>query len=132
MMDIIARLKHLSQSERNALSELVSKLKSNFSQSVMVVFLYGSGVRGDRGIDSDVDLLIITRRDDWREHEPIRFLAARLSNEYDVFLSPRVMGLSRFEVLEKVQPLCYRNIIDEGIELLRFGSPVEVAEKRKV
>jgi predicted nucleotidyltransferase len=90
---IITQLKHLSQNERNALAELLSKLKSDFSQSVLAVFLYGSGVRGDRGVDSDVDLLMITHRDDWREHEPIRFLAARLSNEHDVFLSPKVIGV---------------------------------------
>jgi hypothetical protein len=50
------------------------------------------------------------------------------SSEYNVFLSPRVMGLSRYEVLEKIQPFFYRNVINEGIELLRFGSPTEVAK----
>jgi predicted nucleotidyltransferase len=121
MKDVLLQGLDLSASERLALTQLLERLKRDHSRTILLVVLYGSIARDERGPDSDVDLLIITRHDDWREHEPIRFLAARLSNEYDVFLSVRVMSLAHLNKLRNLQPLLYQNICQDGIELLRIG-----------
>jgi hypothetical protein len=59
-----------------------------------------------------------------------RFLAARLSNEYDVFLSVRVMGLACFQRLRSLQPLLYQNICQDGLELLRLDSGSGLVEQQ--
>ncbi len=128
MNDIAEQLPNLSANERLAVSELLNRLAREHSHTVLDVLLFGSGARGGRGPDSDVDLLIITRHDDWREHEPIRFLAAHLSNEYDVFLSVRVIGIARYQQLRSTQPLLYDHIHQDSLELLRIGDSSDLAE----
>lgn len=120
-METLGQLPHISASERLALTELLNRLEREYDHLVLRVILYGSAVRGDRSPDSDVDVLILTRSDDWRTLEPIRFLVARLSNEQDVFLSPWITSLERFERLRQNQPLLYDRICQEGVELLRQG-----------
>lgn len=121
MMETLGQLPHISASERLALTELLNRLEREYDHLVLRVILYGSAIRGDRSPDSDVDVLILTRSDDWRTLEPIRFLVARLSNEQDVFLSPWITSLERFERLRQNQPLLYDRICQEGVELLRQG-----------
>ena len=118
MSDVLSQLPHLSVNERLAVAELLHRLEHEFGDQVLEVVIYGSSARGDRGADSDVDLLIITRHDDWREHEPIRFLTARLSSEYDVFLSARVMGQDHYRRLCLAQPLFYLNVQRDGLQLM--------------
>ena len=130
MKNVLPQSLDLSASERLALTQLLDRLKREHSHTVLQVVLYGSIARGERRSDSDVDLLIITCHDDWREHEPMRFLAAHLSNEYDVFLSVRVMSLTRFQRLQSVQPLLYQSICRDGLELLRLGNRQGLVEQQ--
>jgi predicted nucleotidyltransferase len=130
LRNVVTELPDLTVNERLALTQLLDSLQHEHSHTVLQVVLYGSSARGGRGSDSDVDLLIISRHDDWRDHEPIRFLAARLSNEYDVFLSVRVMGLARFQRLRSLQPLLYQNICQDGLELLRLDSGPGLVEQQ--
>jgi predicted nucleotidyltransferase len=130
MKDVLLQRLDLSASERLALTQLLERLKRDHGRTILLVMLYGSIARDEREPDSDVDLLIITRHDDWREHEPIRFLAARLSNEYDVFLSVRVMSLAHLNKLRNLQPLLYQNICQDGIELLRIGDGPDLVKRQ--
>lgn len=130
MKEVLPQSLDLSASERLAVTRLLDRLERDHSRTVLQVVLYGSIARDERGPDSDVDLLIITRHDDWREHEPLRFLAARISNEYDVFLSVRVMSLTHFQRLYSTQPLLYQNICRESLELLRIGDVPSLVEQR--
>ena len=50
----------LTESQRNALAEAVFLLKQRFP--VEEVILFGSVARGTAGEDSDIDLLVLTRR----------------------------------------------------------------------
>ena len=132
MKNAETQLPDLSVNERLALTKLLDSLKREHGNTVLQIILYGSSVRGERGPDSDVDLLVITQHDDWREHEPIRFLAARLSNECDVFLSVRVIGLAHFQRLRSLQPLLYENICQDGVELLRIGNMPGLVERQSL
>lgn len=131
MKDVMPQTLDLSASERLALTQLLKRLEQEHSHTVLQVVLYGSSVRGGRGSDSDVDLLIITDRDDWRVHEPIRFLAARVSNEYDVFLSARVMSQTHLQRLRRLQPLLYQSISQDSLELLRINDAPGIAAARQ-
>jgi predicted nucleotidyltransferase len=119
MKEVLPQSLDLSANEWLALKQLLERLNRDHSHTVLQVVLYGSIARRDRRPGSDVDLLIITRNDDWRRHEPIRFLAARLSTEYETFLSVRVMSLTHFQRLKSIQPLLYRNVCRDGLELVR-------------
>jgi len=128
MNEVLSRLPDLSINERLAVNKFMDNLQRDYSHAVFQVLIYGSSIRGERSPDSDIDLLIITRDDNWRDHEPIRFLAARLSNEYDVFLSIRLMSLARFRNLQTIQPFFFQNIQQEGLELIRLNNKPGLVE----
>ena len=131
MNEVLSRLPDLSINERLAVNKFMDNLKQDYSHAVFQVLIYGSSIHGERSPDSDIDLLIITRDDDWREHEPIRFLAARLSNEYEVFLSVRLMSLARFRNLRTIQPFFFQNIQQESLELIRLSNKPGLVEQQR-
>ncbi len=132
MTEILNELLYLSNNEQLALSKFLDKLDREYRSTVIQIVLYGSGARGDRGEDSDLDLLVITNSEDWRDHEPIRYLAASLSNQYDIFLSPKVMGIKHFQRLKREQPLFYQSIRQDGVELFRSGKRRGLAKVSRV
>jgi predicted nucleotidyltransferase len=132
MNNVLDQLSNLTVSERLAVADLLNRLELEHSQTILQVMLYGSGARGERGAGSDVDLLIVTRHDDWRRQESIRLLAAHLSNAYDVFLSVRVLGVARFRQLQSTQPLLYASIAHGGLELLRIGDGLDLAKPQQL
>ena len=50
----------LSEDERRLVERLVEELRAELGESLRAVWLYGSRARGERGPDSDIDLLVIT------------------------------------------------------------------------
>lgn len=109
---------NLNPREQNALKVFINSINQDYRDTVQQVWLYGSCVRGSRSKYSDIDLFLISSTDDWRAHEPIRFLAARVSNELDVFLSVKIVGLNHLQRLRSIQPGYYQLIINEGIKIL--------------
>jgi hypothetical protein len=66
---------------------------------------------------SDIDILVIVREESWPLRGEISTLAARVSLEYDVLIGPRVIGLERWEGMERDGFSLYRNITAEGVPL---------------
>ena len=101
--------------ERQALQEFVAYLRKRLSNQVEFVALFGSKARGDSGPDSDVDVLVVLSREDREIRREILIAAARLSLEYDVLLSPRVIGAERWEKMRDFS--LYRNVQRESVSL---------------
>ena len=59
----------LSIEEREALSSLTQTLRSRFGASEVI--LYGSAARGELDEDSDIDLLVVLPRIDWKMQKEI-------------------------------------------------------------
>ena len=55
------RLRHLTPHERDVLAEFLSRLQERCGDRIAHVWLFGSKVRGDFDKESDVDLLIVAR-----------------------------------------------------------------------
>ena len=113
-----AILRHLNVREKQALSEFVDVLAEQFNDHVRSVILFGSKARGDSTPDSDIDVLVVTKSDDWRLRKLIRYLAADVCLKYDVALSPRIWSISHRQEMEEIPALLYRNIYRDGVELL--------------
>ena len=105
----------LSANERQTINDAVYMLKKRFS--IQEIILFGSKARGDSGPWSDIDILVIVREESWPFRGEISTLAARVSLEYDVLIGPRVIGLERWEGMERDGFSLYRNISAEGIPL---------------
>ncbi len=105
----------LTAAEQRALQEFVEYLQLHFATQVKQISLFGSKARGDSGQNSDIDVLIIQAREDRPLRRKILKQAARLSLKYDVLLSPRVIGMERWEQMHGFS--LYQNIQREALDL---------------
>jgi predicted nucleotidyltransferase len=112
-----ASIAHLSEKEGQAVRVFVHRLHERFPGEILQTTLFGSKARGDSGPWSDIDILVIVREESWSLRGEISTLAARVSLEFDVLIGPRVIGLERWEGMERDGFSLYRNISAEGIPL---------------
>lgn len=119
-------LQHLTAIERQALAEYEDALLAQFPDQIRRLILYGSKARGDDDEESDIDVMVVVG---WNEEEigngfwramyddprwqAIVCLASDISLEYEVFISPHVVGQNRFR---RWSPLL-ENILTEGVVL---------------
>jgi len=107
----------LRPNEQQAISSFLSLLHRHHSGRVLQTVLFGSKARGDSELWSDIDILVVVDQDDWRLSHAISTLAAKVSLEFDVLISPRVIGKERWERMKQRRFGLYRNVAAEGIPL---------------
>lgn len=105
----------LTSRDRSALQDFVKYLQQFAPSIVKRIALYGSKARGDSQPDSDIDVLVILDQDNRELRRGILTQAARISLEYDVLLSPRVIGEPRWQQMRGFS--MYRNVINEAAGL---------------
>lgn len=106
---------NLAFSDQQALQEFVTYLHSSIPEKIEFIALFGSKARGDSQQGSDIDVLIILSNEDRELRRKILRQAARFSLEYDVLLSPRVIGLERWSKMRGFS--LYQNIQREAAGL---------------
>ena len=102
----------LTEQDRRALQDFVVYLYKSIPDQIERVALFGSKARGDSQQDSDIDVLIILSQEDRELRRKILRQAARFSLEYDVLLSPRVIGADRWEKMRGFS--LYQNVQQEA------------------
>jgi len=118
----------LKGNELEALRVLVQYLQDSIPEKVKTIALFGSKARGDSHFDSDIDVIVIVDHDDRDMRNTILTQAARISLNYDVLLSLRVIGEARWKQMRGFT--LYRNVIHDAAGLailegeLSFEEPV--------
>ena len=110
-----ARKITLASQDQRALREFVAYLYQSIPDQIEFVALFGSKARGDSQQDSDIDVLVILSQEDREIRREILKQAARFSLEYDVLLSPRVIGAERWEKMRGFS--LYQNVQREAAGL---------------
>jgi len=108
-------MNNLKPHDQQALQNLLASLQANYRDQLEKVILFGSKARGDDTPESDIDVLILLRHEDWRLRDTLRTLGARISLQYDVLLSVRVIPPHQWAELSRYQFPFYRAIQQEGI-----------------
>lgn len=106
---------NLATPDQAALREFVTYLQRTIPDKVELIALFGSKVRGDSQAESDIDVLVIIAEEDRQLRREILRQAARFSLEYDVLLSPRVIGAERWAQLRGFS--LYQNVQREATSL---------------
>ena len=105
----------LKKQEKEALQTFVNYLEESIPDKVENISLFGSKARGDSQRNSDIDVLVILDKDDRKLRREIITKAARISLEYDLLLSPRVIGVERWRKMRGFS--LYLNVIREALSL---------------
>jgi predicted nucleotidyltransferase len=128
-------LKHLTENEKAALRELVERLQERYGPNLVTVKLFGSKARGDFGVDSDVDVLVVVQTaDDWGAQREISGIGFEIDLKYNVLLSRLVMARERYNQHRRYRSPLYRNIAKEGVNLwtkARRSSSASVSAEAK-
>ncbi len=115
-------LKHLTKKERAALEAFVARLKKDHADQVLRVVLFGSKARGNFGAESDLDVFILVKSDDWHLHDEITTLSSPISIRYNALISPKVIGPALFEKMRQVHSFFLENVSKEGVVLWKNQS----------
>ena len=106
---------HLNEVEKKIVKLFSEKIRSDFPETVVAVYLFGSKARGDSTFESDIDLLVLTTKNDWQLADQIRRIGYQLDSEIDYKLSIIVIPEERFLFMKKYKYSFAENIIDEGV-----------------
>ncbi|MFQ6066152.1 MAG: HEPN domain-containing protein [bacterium] len=111
--------KKLTKTERQAVQEFVDALATAFPERIKLMRLFGSRARGQRGEQSDLDLLIVVDKEDEKLDDKIIDLMGKIGGKYIQLIAP--LTVSNHE-LENLNYQLYRLLMEvrhAGIDFWR-------------
>lgn len=105
----------LTSKEEKVIKLFKEKIKNQFKDAILQVIVFGSKVKGDATENSDIDILVVTSLEDWRECDRIREIGYELDEEIDYRLSIQVIPKFHIDYLRKNNFQFIRNIENDGV-----------------
>ena len=97
------------------LSEFVNVALEKYGEKIESVILFGSVARGEGKGDSDIDILIVTKEEDFRLRRALIGIAFDILLQTEENISVKVLSKTDFERRGNFSFL--RNIVSEGVKL---------------
>ena len=105
----------LTVQEQKAVERFATTLRERWGSEIVEIHLFGSKARGDAGPESDIDLLVVTKRDDWKLKDQIGWIATEILLAEGIYLSIKVLGEATYERLVSLEAPFVRNVLREGV-----------------
>ncbi len=86
-------------------------------ENVVEVILFGSVAREEAGEESDVDILVIVRKNPWESQKKLADLVVDYLLNYGVYVSPKVLSVEEFEFMKEINSAFYINVSREGLKV---------------
>ena len=90
---------------------------ASFRDEILEIRLFGSRARGLATSESDLDVLIVTRHEDYHLSDRIVDLACDLLLKHRVYISPKVISQRHYDELEAIDSDFLYLVKREGIVL---------------
>lgn len=100
--------------EQPIIQEFKRRVEQRFPGEVIRVGLFGSRARGDASVESDMDVLVVVRSEDWKLGDEIRDMGYELEIAQGVVLSIQVMGQRQYQELKARGSTFVANVEQEG------------------
>jgi predicted nucleotidyltransferase len=101
--------------EKPILEEFKWRVEQRFPGEIVRLVLFGSKARGDASVESDFDVLVVIRSEDWKLGDEIRDIGYELEIAHGVVLSIQVMGQHQYEELKGRGSTFVANVEQEGL-----------------
>jgi uncharacterized protein len=105
----------LSPAEKDLLSAFKAELSERFGSRLATVVLFGSRSRGEGRDDSDLDVLVAIRAGSRSDRRAVLDLAADLSVERGLVMSPLVVAFDGEELRDRGGLVA--EILEQGMQL---------------
>lgn len=99
------------------LNEFVKRIKKDYGDKIEKIILFGSYARGEAKEGSDIDVLIITKDEDFRVRKKIVGIAFDLLLETMEYISPKVISRGDYEKLINIKTSFIKNILLGGVPI---------------
>ena len=120
------RQTHRARSRRTAvktaLAAYVTHAARLYPDEILSITLYGSQARGDAKAESDIDVLVVVRRDTPALRQALTDLAWQVQFEYGVVISDIIRSIEQFNRMRANRFPFYQNIEREGVLLWKSTS----------
>jgi len=101
--------------EKPILEEFKRRVEQRFPGEIVRLVLFGSKARGDASVESDIDVLVVVRSEDWKLADEIRDIGYELEIAHGVVLSIQVMGQRQYQELKGRGSTFVANVEQEGL-----------------
>lgn len=105
----------LNAKEKSALQRLKDSLKIKIREDFVELKLFGSKARGDARPDSDIDVLVIVKSDDWHVSDLVYEIVTDILIEKGISISPKVISEKNFKIQKEEGIPFVKNVVREGI-----------------
>ena len=102
---------------KKALEEFVRRAKEKYGDKIEKIILFGSYARGEAKRESDIDVLVITKRKDLALERNIIDLSFEILIEFSVDVSPKVYSREEVDAERKLKSPFILEIEQEGVAL---------------
>jgi predicted nucleotidyltransferase len=109
----------LSPAERAALADFRDAVQGSLGSEVVDMQLFGSKARGDATPESDVDVLVVVRRDEPKLIDALYDLLLDACLDHDVYISLKVFSEAEYERLNHPRTPFMQSVAREGVTLWR-------------
>jgi hypothetical protein len=109
----------LSPAEQAALEDFVDAVRGSLGSEVVDVQLFGSKARGDATPESDVDVLVVVRRDAPKLIDALYDLLLGACLDHDVYISLKIFSKAEYDRLNHPRTPFMQNVAREGVALWR-------------
>ena len=109
----------LTPAEQAALADFCDAVRGSLGSEVVDVQLFGSKARGDATPESDVDVLVVVRRDEPKLIDALYDLLLDACLSHNVYISLKVFSEAEYERLNHPRTPFMQNVAKEGVALWR-------------
>ncbi len=109
--------KGLTIEDRQAIQRLMKRVQSVLGEPDAFAVAFGSKARGQATAHSDLDLLIVLSRDDFRIRRMVFDLAYEVYLETDVMIAPLVLSREALDALKRSGRRLAREIERDGVRV---------------
>jgi predicted nucleotidyltransferase len=110
-------MKHLTKAERHAVEDFAKLIRAGLGGCLIKIEIFGSKVRGDYTESSDIDILIIVKERTLDVMDRIGDIAAELTLEYNIPISPIVFSEHEYKVNADMSSSFILSVKAEGCRL---------------
>jgi predicted nucleotidyltransferase len=105
----------MEKDRMKVVGEFVKRASDAYGDHIESITLFGSVARGTARTDSDIDLLVVVDREDFRLRRELIGIAFDILMETGLDLSVKVISSSDFQARKSFSFL--RNVLEEGVKV---------------
>jgi predicted nucleotidyltransferase len=107
--------KNLTSKEKKIIHKFVVQIRSQFPEEIKNALIFGSKARGEAGDNSDIDLLVITKSDNWKLADRIRRIGYELDDGINYKFSIQVIPENKINYMIEHHFQFIENVFTDAI-----------------